>query len=223
MSQKARKPGSMRDRSDAQWSGAQVETHPLLVAFADPPTPFGGFAATPNAIDQAIAEVLEDRTMMSTVTLTNGVLTIDAAGDARLKANVTQNAAADKIRVFASGSDDRRQSFPRVQVREIEIIGSNGDDSIHLAKNVNVPAVIQSGEGNDRIVGGAGDDVIDAGLGNDKVKGGRGDDILAGARVTIFSAAATGMTNFAAAKVQTRWPATTATTRYWDRRAMTAC
>ena len=180
MSQKARKPRRTRKRSDAQVSYTPIETNPLLVAFTDL-QPVGAFSTSRIAMDHAITEALEARTLMSTVSLTNGVLSIDAAGDARLKTFVSYNQAADKIRVIATGGETRRQSFPRVEVREINVIGSNGDDRVRLAKDVEVPASIQAGEGNDRIVGGAGDDVIDAGLGDDKVFGGRGDDIVAGA------------------------------------------
>lgn len=101
------------------------------------------------AIEQAVAEVLEERKLMSSVTFADGVLTIDGAGDARLDTAVTYAKRADKITVASTNTSPRRQAFPRIEVREIRVLGTDGD------------------AGNDLLTGGAGDDAVDGGAGRD--------------------------------------------------------
>ncbi len=127
---------------------------------------------------RSVAEVLERRQLMSSVTFAAGVLTVDAAGDARLNVAVDVAGRGTQLRVKASGS--ARQSFPLIDVREIRVVGSSGNDKIRLGKKVEVPADIRAGDGNDKVVGGSGDDAIDAGNGNDAVRGGRGNDTIRG-------------------------------------------
>lgn len=57
------------------------------------------------------------------------------------------------------------------------LVGTAGDDTIH---GLNGDDYISGGNGNDRLYGDAGDDLLDGGNGNDELHGGAGDDILTG-------------------------------------------
>ena len=78
----------------------------------------------------------------------------------------------------------------------IAVFGLGGDDNIHLAGSIRIPAWLDGGDGNDRLksakghdvlLGGAGDDdlngaqgadVVIGGLGADRIHGGPGDDLM---------------------------------------------
>jgi hypothetical protein len=177
-----------KQRRTSKWSLANLRTvHPGLAAvaaaFGRPADPWEGMAGargTPsvNGADKGTLEPLERRQLMSTVTLAGGVLTVDAAGDSKLNAVVTYNAKTDKLSVAASGA--ARQAFPRLQIQEIRVVGSPGSDKVVLGRNIDVPANIATGDGNDVVVGGAADDTIDVGAGNDRAAGGGGADAIAG-------------------------------------------
>jgi Ca2+-binding RTX toxin-like protein len=68
--------------------------------------------------------------------------------------------------------------YDRQELVAIAISGGLGDDVIELASDVEVPAVLLGGDGNDSLVGGAGADVLDSGLGLDTLHGAGGDDQL---------------------------------------------
>ena len=85
-------------------------------------------------------------------------------------------------------------SIPRAEVARISLDGGNGDDSLRIDESNGVftdtiPTTIHGGNGNDRIVGGAGaitlqgdngDDVLIGGSGVEKLIGGNGDDSIDG-------------------------------------------
>ena len=85
-------------------------------------------------------------------------------------------------------------SIPRAEVARISLDGGNGDDSLRIDESNGVftdtiPTTIHGGNGNDRIVGGAGaitlqgdngDDVLIGGSGVETLIGGNGDDSIDG-------------------------------------------
>jgi len=85
-------------------------------------------------------------------------------------------------------------SIPRAEVARISLDGGNGDDSLRIDESNGVftdtiPTTIHGGNGNDRIVGGAGaitlqgdngDDVLFGGSGVETLIGGNGDDSIDG-------------------------------------------
>ncbi len=73
-----------------------------------------------------------------------------------------------------------RVHFPATEVRRLEIYTVGGDDNIRADHNVDIPMIVDAGDGNDRIQGGSGDDTLRGGLGNDVLKGSAGNDILLG-------------------------------------------
>jgi Ca2+-binding RTX toxin-like protein len=61
-----------------------------------------------------------------------------------------------------------------------EINGGAGDDTIEVGKEVEVPATLRGGDGNDHLVGGLGKDKLVGGPGDDTLSGRGGDDALYG-------------------------------------------
>ena len=91
--------------------------------------------------------------------------------------------------------NDRDLAFESDQVTEINIFGSDGDDTIDISQlqSTDFPALhaiaLYGGEGNDTITGSvfadlifgnSGDDTLDGGAGNDHLDGGTGADNLSG-------------------------------------------
>lgn len=62
----------------------------------------------------------------------------------------------------------------------VAVYGLGGNDNIHLAGSIRLPAWLDGGDGNDRLHGAKGDDVLLGGAGNDHLDGGQGNDVLIG-------------------------------------------
>jgi RTX calcium-binding nonapeptide repeat (4 copies) len=71
-------------------------------------------------------------------------------------------------------------TFPTSQVARILIFGRDGNDELRLESNVNVPALIDGGDGADVIKGGAAADILLGQAGDDQVYGFGGRDLLIG-------------------------------------------
>ncbi|MCI0681908.1 MAG: hypothetical protein L0Y71_07375 [Gemmataceae bacterium] len=65
-------------------------------------------------------------------------------------------------------------------VNSIEVYALAGNDFVHLAGSIRVPATVLGDEGNDRIKGGKGGDMLVGGPGNDWLNGHQGRDVLIG-------------------------------------------
>jgi PKD repeat protein len=133
----------------------------------------------------AVLETLEDRRLLSSVTLTGGVLKV--VGDPN-SANdlVVQPAASGKIYVYANNVN---KTFRISDVDVVQFTGGSKGDGIFLASKLNLDAVVNAGAGDDDIRLGEGNDVVNAGdgddkiwtrPGNDKAYGGNGDDRFLG-------------------------------------------
>ena len=72
---------------------------------------------------------------------------------------------------------------PTVQVKKLSIQGGLGNDTITIQANVNIPAYINGGNGNDKLYGGKANDVIEGGLGSDSIWGNGGNDTLYGCKM----------------------------------------
>jgi Ca2+-binding RTX toxin-like protein len=70
--------------------------------------------------------------------------------------------------------------FVRESVKELTVLGAAGNDRIEVAAEVDVPANLFGGSGNDTLVGGGGADLMDGEGDTDSLTGGPGDDTLAG-------------------------------------------
>jgi Ca2+-binding RTX toxin-like protein len=126
--------------------------------------------------------------------LYDGLLTVEGtnAGDRlalRLQAGNPANLQVDL------GDDGSAEfSIPRAEVERLSVDGGNGDDSVRIDESNGVftdaiATTIDGGNGNDRLVGGAGamtlsggngDDVLIGGAGAETLIGGNGDDSIDG-------------------------------------------
>ncbi|WP_166830616.1 PKD domain-containing protein [Thalassoroseus pseudoceratinae] len=84
----------------------------------------------------------------------------------------------EKLRVtadFLAGEDYR--DFDIANIVGIEMILGYLGDTVTIADDVLIPAIIDAGDDDDHIRGGGGNDSIDGGRGSDTMEGGPGDDI----------------------------------------------
>jgi hypothetical protein len=117
--------------------------------------------------------------------LYDGLLAVDGTnGDDRLALRLqVGNPAVLQIDVGDDGSAEF--SVPRAQVERLSVDGGNGDDSLRIDESNGVftdaiATTIEGGNGNDRLVGGAGAMTLSGGNGNDVLFGGAGAETLIG-------------------------------------------
>jgi Ca2+-binding RTX toxin-like protein len=132
-----------------------------------------------------LLEPLEDRRLLSSVSLTNGVLQL--TGDANSPNHlVVQPSGSSNLFVYANNAN---KTVARSAVKSVKFIGGSRDDSIFLASTLPYNTTVNAGAGNDDVRIGAGNDTVDGGdgndrlwtrAGNDKILGGRGDDSIQG-------------------------------------------
>jgi len=116
---------------------------------------------------------LESRVCLSAV-VTNSSLIIDGT-DASELIRVQHRGGNYLVRDGSGGV----VTFSTIGVEEVVVTARGGDDNIRL-DNLDVPALVDAGAGNDRVVGGNGDDTILGGDGNDRLFGRNGNDSLDG-------------------------------------------
>lgn len=123
-------------------------------------------------------EPLEARTLLT--------VSVDLAAHAVF---VEGTERVDKIEVAMVGEDlsvsvnREKTTVPAAdlaQISTIEIKGLGGNDTIRIADNVTLNALIDSGTGNDRVKGGSGNDDLLGDAGNDIINGSGGDDRISG-------------------------------------------
>jgi Ca2+-binding RTX toxin-like protein len=145
----------------------------------------GVFAPRLAYATHAVLESLEGRRLLSSVSLSGGVLKL--VGDANSHNDlVVQPAASGKIFVYANNVS---KTFRTADVKSVQFTGGSKADGIFLASKLELDAVVNAGAGDDDIRLGEGDDVVNAGdgddkiwtrPGNDKAYGGNGDDRFLG-------------------------------------------
>jgi cyclophilin family peptidyl-prolyl cis-trans isomerase len=84
--------------------------------------------------------------------------------------------------IIVTLNDRELDPFDANRVRSICIFSLQGDDTITIAVEIDVPAQVFAGAGNDDVTSGDGDDVILTGMGDDTVDGGDGDNNERGGR-----------------------------------------
>ncbi len=149
-------------------------------------------------------ESLEHRSLLSSVTLDGGVLTvIGTKGDDQISVNRTDDGGTIAVGIVG----ERGYGFAAEDVNLIVVRGLAGDDWIQvndgsaedLEPPLNIPvildggrgddllragprsttrAILLGGAGNDRLFAGAGEDVMFGGPGHDTLEGGSGTDLL---------------------------------------------
>jgi hypothetical protein len=119
-------------------------------------------------------ESLEDRRLMSADSLSSeGVWTITGTSGS----DYLQIARYKKSYVLFSGGQ-AVSAYKRSEVTKVIAYGFAGNDTFSF--NVEVPCLIDGGDGNDVIIGGSGNDTLIGGNGNDRITGRGGNDILIG-------------------------------------------
>jgi Ca2+-binding RTX toxin-like protein len=136
------------------------------------------FTVTATDKDGGVGTATQTVTLMNGAAVINGVLTIaGTAGDDAIFLTPSGKPTAENatIKVKINGVT---QVF--TGVNSIEIDALDGNDFVHLAGSIRVPATIDGGAGNDRIKGGKGADLLIGGDGDDWLNGHQGNDVLIG-------------------------------------------
>lgn len=113
-----------------------------------------------------------------TVNLTAGVLTVVGSryGD---QMNVTQSGTYIGVQTVTAATGGRvGRWFATSQVRQIVVLGQQGDDAIAVVSTR--PAIVFGGQGNDWISVTGSNDAVYGGSGNDRLYGGTGSDWIYG-------------------------------------------
>jgi PKD repeat protein len=145
----------------------------------------GSTKAAPSPLGVPLFETLEDRRLLSSVSLSNGVLQL--TGDSG-SANdlVVQRSGSTNLYAYANNVNKK---VALSSVKSVKFTGGSKADNIFLASDLKLNAEVKAGGGNDIIRLGLGNDYVDAGdgndriwtrEGNDKAYGGNGDDEIAG-------------------------------------------
>lgn len=133
-----------------------------------------------------LLEGLEIRSLMSSVSLNDGVVNI--VGDHEAENSVVVSADAAKTQIYVRANGDS-VNYNYAQVKSIHITGGLKTDTIDVRSSIDLTTFIDSSRGTDYISGGAGNDFIFAGGGvktlfgnggNDVIIGGPGDETLVG-------------------------------------------
>jgi RTX calcium-binding nonapeptide repeat (4 copies) len=143
-----------------------------------------GNAAPASAADKA-PHLQKKGEQFKAPTLENGLLTVEGtnAGD---RIALRLRAGQPGILEVDVGDDGSAEfSFERSQIREIVVEAGNGGDAVRIDESNGVfadtiPTTIDGGNGNDRLVGGAGAVTLDGGNGDDALFGGNGNEKLIG-------------------------------------------
>lgn len=117
-------------------------------------------------------EFLEGREVPASVGLMGSTLVIqaDAGGD---EINVTINNG----QITVAGETG---VFNASRLREIKVVGSDGDDHLAVSSDINIRTRMYGFGGNDTLSGGSGQDVLYGGDGDDHIYGNSGNDYLRG-------------------------------------------
>jgi hypothetical protein len=118
----------------------------------------------------AAVEALENRQLLSTISLVNGVLTL--TGDSNRE---------NHLYVAASGLATANGNNRNVSISSVKKIVINGGplgDRVWVDPKLTIPAIIQTFDGADSISSGSGNDSIVAGNGNDAIYGNGGNDTI---------------------------------------------
>jgi len=132
----------------------------------------------------AVVEQLEGRRQLSAAP----VPTMDADGVVHVEGTnhsdhviVSLETGHEKLDVTVNGETT---AFTFAEVKGLVVNGSDGKDSIKVFGDglITFGCTLNGGNGNDTLMGGAGDDVLSGGNGKDKMDGGGGNDSMSGGR-----------------------------------------
>ena len=121
--------------------------------------------STASKLRAATFETLEDRRLMSSVSLSNGVLNIigNTSGNNNLSATLVNSGKS----IYANAGSGHTLTVALSSVQKIVVDGGSGNDTLTVDSNIHLPATISGGAGNDVVWGGGGKNDIAEGNGND--------------------------------------------------------
>ena len=125
-------------------------------------------------------EALEQRTLLTSV-LWDGTWYIGGTNASDQIEVSNSDALTDEATLVATRNGKVIGTQEAEDVRQLVIWGSKGDDRIAVADDIEVPATLNGGAGDDTLIGGAGSDTINGGSGDDTLIGNEGADRLFGA------------------------------------------
>ena len=121
-------------------------------------------------VSRAVAPVidtLESRTLFSSVSLSNGILSV--IGSTTAGNSLTVSTANSGKTINASNGSGATGSYSTSSVKGISIVGGSGADTIYEDSAITIPTTIKSGDGNDTVRTGGGVNSVTTGNGNDWV------------------------------------------------------
>jgi hypothetical protein len=138
-------------------------------------------AAAPRFCMSSTMEKLENRQLLSSVSLTGGTLTLtgNSSGNNALIVDVGSSGS------IAANANGQMFNATTASVKNISITGGSGNDWVYINPSLGLPATISTFAGNDTIKGGSGIDVIDGGEGDNLIYG-SGTITLGSGKNTVF-------------------------------------
>ena len=124
-------------------------------------------------------ESLEQRTLLTSV-MWNGTWYIGGTNASDQIEVSNSDVRTDEPTLVATRNGEVIGTQETEDVRRLVIWGSNGNDTITVADDIEIPATIYGQAGNDTLTGGAADDMINGGSGDDTLIGNEGIDRLFG-------------------------------------------
>jgi hypothetical protein len=160
-------------------SGASATFNPVTLGLTGTQTRTVGLRVSDG--DGGVATVTTTVQILGQgVTLANGTLYVVGSSSASSGDIINVTMVGNKIQVFSNVTNYTNQLFNVSDVHALQIVARGGNDTINVASNVTVPAIIDGGDGNDVINCGGGPTVAFGGAGNDVIVGGAGGNILVG-------------------------------------------
>jgi Ca2+-binding RTX toxin-like protein len=131
-------------------------------------------------INRLNVERCEDRSMLSSIALTNGVLSVvgDATADRIYLSSYDGVTAVVSVMDSATGVVKSNATYSVANIASINVQSLGGNDTIE--NNLLQNSTLDGGAGDDTIYGGAGNDSLIGGDDNDRLYGGTGHDTLYG-------------------------------------------
>ncbi|MBM3999656.1 MAG: calcium-binding protein [Planctomycetes bacterium] len=175
--------GSSTIAWDHAFDGATAETFAVTVRATDS----RGLTSEPavHSLDMLLWDVQPDPLHPG-----DAVLIVGGSAQAdriRLTQHGSQRNGYHKLRIdtdIDGSCDDEAEDRYTVRIydafRRIVVYGRGGDDRIDIQDRIELPSLLDGGDGNDRIRAGSGDNIVLGGAGDDRILGQQGRDLLIG-------------------------------------------
>src|SRR5262249_31699535 len=110
-----------------------------------------------NGASAALFEALEDRRLMSSVQLVDGMLILQ--GNANGTNRITVSPDSNGTTLYARANDAKGHYLLR-DVKSIRVVGGEKADTVTIDKALKKSSFVRVGNGNDYVCGGSGSDTI---------------------------------------------------------------